>query len=366
MAWKIASGEIAQENVPPDVYDMVTSMNLSKATDFTQYPEGSPKHPSWPAMHSAASSMSLWLPVIANLTEEQYCQVLLTDYAVSFARTVAGVHYRSDNMAGLDMGQEVVAHELPDHLAKVYGADPDAVKAKVEKFRFDWRNFDPETCGGATLVQPFPPLEPKPTPGGPVVNPGPRQGCTLKTVDFNDQPQGKYIKDEYAQYGLTLSARGGEGDLPRIFDTSNPGTQEEGDPDLGSPNYSCGGPGKGVGGEKGKPGENCIPLGNVLIIQEPGNGDMTIPDDNVEGGEMTLHFQGQYVKEIGLLDIDYKTKMVIEFNRSSGVTRRTVNVPLLGDNSYQVIDINIESVKSITLKLSRSGSVSFVSFCPIP
>ena len=104
MAWKIASGEIAQENVPPDVYDMVKSMNLSKATDFTQYPEGSPKHPSWPAMHSAASSMSLWLPVIANLTEEQYCQVLLTDYAVSFARTVAGVHYRSDNMAGLEHG----------------------------------------------------------------------------------------------------------------------------------------------------------------------------------------------------------------------------------------------------------------------
>jgi hypothetical protein len=260
------------------------------------------------------------------------------------------------------MGQEVVANELPDHLATVYGADPDVVKAKVEKFRFDWRNFDPETCG----TKPVPPLEPKPTPGGPIVNPDPRQGCTLKTVDFNDQPQGKYIKDEYAQYGLTLSASGGEGDSPRIFDTSNPGTQEEGDPDLGSPNYSCGGPGKGDGGEKGKPGENCIPLGNVLIIQEPGNGDMTIPDDNMEGGKMTLHFQGQYVKEIGLLDIDYKTQMVIEFNHSSGVARRTVNVPILGDNSYQVIDINIESVRSITLKLTRSGSVSFVSFCPTP
>lgn len=43
-------------------------------------------------MHSAASSASLWLGVVLNLTEEQFCEVQKTDYAVAYARTVAGVH----------------------------------------------------------------------------------------------------------------------------------------------------------------------------------------------------------------------------------------------------------------------------------
>jgi hypothetical protein len=106
MAWKIANGEVPKENVPKDIYEMIARMELKNATSFTQYPEGSPNHPSWPAMHSAASSASLWLAVVANLTDDQYCQVLRTDHAVAYARTVAGVHYTADNIAGLNMGQE--------------------------------------------------------------------------------------------------------------------------------------------------------------------------------------------------------------------------------------------------------------------
>lgn len=144
MAWKIATGSVT--DVPEDIQDMVMAMNLTKATDFTQYPEGCPNHPSWPAMHSAASSMSLWLAVVANLTKEQYCQVLLTDYAVSFARTIAGVHYIRDNIDGLNMGQEVIAEELTEYLVTVYGANATAVKEKIEKYRFDWNDFDPKTA----------------------------------------------------------------------------------------------------------------------------------------------------------------------------------------------------------------------------
>lgn len=76
-------------------------MRLDGPTAFTAYPEGSPTHPAWPAMHSAASSASLWLAVVADLTEEQYCQVLRTDFAVAYARTVAGVHYPSECMIGV-------------------------------------------------------------------------------------------------------------------------------------------------------------------------------------------------------------------------------------------------------------------------
>ena len=35
-----------------------------------------------------------------------------------------------------------------------------------------------------------------------------------------------YVSDEWAKYGLTLSASGQEGNLPRLFDTANPGSQE--------------------------------------------------------------------------------------------------------------------------------------------
>jgi hypothetical protein len=52
-------------------------------------------------MHSASSAASLWLAVVADMTPDQYCQVLQTNYAVSLARTVAGVHYTTDNITGL-------------------------------------------------------------------------------------------------------------------------------------------------------------------------------------------------------------------------------------------------------------------------
>ena len=143
MAWKIASGEVPKEDVPNDIYEMISGMKLQNATSFTQYPEGSPKHPSWPAMHSAASSASLWLAVVADLTPEQYCQVLRTDFAVAYARTVAGVHYPGDNVGGLDMGQAVIAHELADHLVETYGAAKAAVEEKIARLRFHWNTFKP-------------------------------------------------------------------------------------------------------------------------------------------------------------------------------------------------------------------------------
>mmetsp|Transcript_25496 Transcript_25496/g.46032 ORF Transcript_25496/g.46032 Transcript_25496/m.46032 type:complete len:81 (-) Transcript_25496:194-436(-) len=76
---------------------------------------------------------------------------------------------------------------------------------------------------------------------------------------------------------MTLQAKGGENTLPRIFDSGNPGGETRyacGDSDLGTPNEKCSknpGPGRGIGGEPGSPGENCEPLGNVLIVQEPGS-----------------------------------------------------------------------------------------------
>jgi hypothetical protein len=93
-----------------------------------------------------------------------------------------------------------------------------------------------------------------------------------------------------AAYGLTLKAMGGYLDRPRVFDTSNPGVTEYGDPDLGSPYELCSpsGTGTGVGGQPkdgDKSGENCFPLGNAMTIQEV-NDNLAIPDDNMDGGSI--------------------------------------------------------------------------------
>jgi hypothetical protein len=128
-------------------------MDLNSATAFTAYDEGSPTHPSWPAMHSAASSASFWLAVALDLKEDQYCEALRVDYAVSYARTVARVHYPTNNIAGLNLGQQSMAEQLADHFESKYGSDHNVVQAKINGLWFDWATFDPETCyhGGNSM-----------------------------------------------------------------------------------------------------------------------------------------------------------------------------------------------------------------------
>lgn len=141
--------------VPPHIQKKVNGFpSFARPTDFTAYPEGSPGHPSWPAMHAAASGLSFWLAVVLDITPLQHCQAKLTDYAVAWGRTVAGVHYEDDNLAGLDMGQEVIARLLPEYLANMYGADIAKVEAKVEAMRFSWRDFNSRNpCPGTEWMQ---------------------------------------------------------------------------------------------------------------------------------------------------------------------------------------------------------------------
>jgi hypothetical protein len=125
-------------------------------------------------------------------------------------------------------------------------------------------------------------------------------------------PGGTYVQDQWlAAYGLLLSACGGFGDAPRLFNTSDIGDELIGDSDLGSPNQFCSpsGPGVGAGGKPDQPGENCVPQGNVLIIQEE---DTEQPDDSEDGCCITFDFinKVEYVYEIGLMDIDTRPPSV--------------------------------------------------------
>jgi len=145
VAFAIKERIIEESFVPGYIVDKIDSIpNFDFAVNFTAYGEGSPRHPSWPAMHSAASQTSFWMSVVLNLTPEQLCQARLVDWGVAYARTVAGVHYGDDNIQGLNIGQEVIAQLLPIYMKNKYGSDQNEVETKVTKMRYNWFDFDPE------------------------------------------------------------------------------------------------------------------------------------------------------------------------------------------------------------------------------
>ena len=144
IAIQVKDGTI--QDVPEDIVAALDYMPFQNQTAFTAYPEGSPTHPSWPAMHSAASAGSLWLALVMDLNATQTCELKKLDYAIAYARTVAGVHYPDDNIDGLNMGQEILAKALPKFFEKTYQADRAAVEARIAELRFDWNDFLTSDC----------------------------------------------------------------------------------------------------------------------------------------------------------------------------------------------------------------------------
>lgn len=71
--------ELATWDVPVRILNSIERMELTHPHDFTAYSEGSPTHPSWPAMHSAASVASFWLAVVLNLSKEQRCEAMVSN-----------------------------------------------------------------------------------------------------------------------------------------------------------------------------------------------------------------------------------------------------------------------------------------------
>ena len=136
----------AADGVPQRLIDKIHSMKLRSAHDFTAYEEGSPTHPSWPAMHAAGSTCSFWLPAVATVTPEQYCEALRVDLAVAYARSVAGVHYKQDNYAGLNLGMHIIKEKFPKYMAEKYHSNEQKLRERLEYLTFDWKDFDPYKC----------------------------------------------------------------------------------------------------------------------------------------------------------------------------------------------------------------------------
>ena len=104
----------------------------------------------------------------------------------------------------------------------------------------------------------------------------------------------------------------------------------------------------------------------MLIIQEPGT---DCPDDNEDGGVIVFDFvePPETVYSMGFLDIDYETTVTVVYMDADGEMEVAVyDLPLLGDNSKQTLDINLPNVKEIMVSFTRSGAITFIDFCYDP
>ena len=188
----------------------------------------------------------------------------------------------------------------------------------------------------------------------------------LPGIDFetdaagNSLVAGQIIDDEWASLGVHVTTHDPVNHPAMIFDSANP---TGGDADLGSPNQSFGGPGVGAGGAAGRPGENSVPLGNVLIISE--DGDTSDPDDNGSGGSLIFTFDHPVrVDGIKILDIDEGMAGTVKaFDAAGGMIGSTGMLNNLGNNSVQTLALGFSGVRRLEVTFPGSGSVAALEFC---
>lgn len=197
-----------------------------------------------------------------------------------------------------------------------------------------------------------------------------QQGC--QTIDFNDIPAGTYVQNEWqATAGFTITAiptsggytGPGNAGMGRLFDSANPMTET----DLGSPNSGCGGPGKGSGGAPGKPGENCVALGNLLLIQ---HSDTPEGKDNSKGGKLVFDFgtaSRKRIQSVTLLDNEKTaTRNYVEATTIDGATHKFDSYVGEGNNAKTKVDmtrISADIVRTVEVSFLSQGAVAELEIC---
>jgi hypothetical protein len=147
------------------------------------------------------------------------------------------------------------------------------------------------------------------------------------TISFDDMAAGDIVTDQID--GLTVSVA--EGLDAMIFDSANP---TGGDDDLFSTEH-----------------------GNVLIISE--NGNSANPDDNAAGGSLMFDWDGVVgIDSIGLLDIEESGGTITLFGDDDTTILATIDIPALGDNIYQSLDIGTTDVGKMDVLMTGSGAVT--------
>ncbi len=190
----------------------------------------------------------------------------------------------------------------------------------------------------------------------------------LPVIDFDTFPNGidtsagDIITNQFAPWGITVSATGGSGDA-MIFDGANP---TGGDDDLGSPHESFGGPGEGADGAFGLVGENRIPQRRILIISE--DGDQSDPDDNAVGGTLIFDFDRD-LNMNELLFLDFGDTIGVNagearFLNAAGVEIDSTILPSVGDNGLGGVTLTNTGVRTVEVEFFQSGSMAKFAICP--
>jgi hypothetical protein len=198
-------------------------------------------------------------------------------------------------------------------------------------------------------------------------------GATV--IDFNGIPAGSILGGApggdpvltapITGFTVTCINNGGGPNSAIVFDSQNP---TGGDADLGTPNIDFGGPGVGIGGTSGKPGENDITYGNLLIIAEnviDTNRDELVddPDDEAGGGVIVIDFeQAVIVVSVVMVDIDGDEVATIRLYSESGILA-TIPAQSLGNNSIQTLNGGGHTgVHRMEIELSSSGAIGEIEY----
>ena len=160
-----------------------------------------------------------------------------------------------------------------------------------------------------------------------------------------------------------------------IFNSAKP---TGGDVDLGTPNKDFGGPGIGIGGQKGATYQNDTPMGNVLIVAEnliDKNNDKLVDDpDDADLPGMELNFDFTMVKQgtvtvSGITLIDYQQeeneKASIDLMDASKKLLVSIKLPNVGDNGVgHFVFGPYKGVAYMKVNLQGSGAIDNIFFTP--
>lgn len=208
------------------------------------------------------------------------------------------------------------------------------------------------------------------TNGGPSIDPDDPDATNycVPTIDFETDAAGaalaagQVIDNEWAAWGVQVTSNSSSSHPPMIFNTASPTGNDE---DLGSPNEDFGGPGLGVGGRSGQPGQNSTPQGKVLIVAESNNS--ADPDDSAGGGSLIFTFAMPVrVDEVRILDIDdvNAAGTIKAYSDGAGTSLVATGKMLgLGDNAVQTVGVNARDVRRLDIQFPESGSVAALVSC---
>jgi hypothetical protein len=171
--------------------------------------------------------------------------------------------------------------------------------------------------------------------------------------------------ETFPDFQLSVANHGHGPHTLAVFDSSLPGD----DLDLGTPNATCGGPGVGQGGVLGAAGENCMPLGNLLVIAgdlvdaDSPRGVLDDPDDEPGGGMIIFDFYDPVIVEsLTLVDLDDGQPAILDLYGAGGLLG-SVTTPTLGDNSVLHVDLSeFHEVERLQLQLVGSGGIGRIEY----